>query len=124
MHGRSNQRFMKTSPKQPQNEQPTPPKLTQKTAIVHRQFTWADDPSQTVEIFIGKPYTLNADEWHCPYRIVGAGRDFNFAVCGTDSVQALQLAFFVIDSVLAGDELKLLLWGEPFLGFCHQPHTR
>ncbi|MDO4426996.1 MAG: hypothetical protein Q4B88_02590 [Moraxella sp.] len=97
--------------------------LTKDTAIAYREFDWEDNPNETVLILIGKPYQKSDHEWCCPYRITGAGRDFSLEVCGVDGVQALQLAFFVIDSVLADDELRLLLWGEPFLGFCHQPHT-
>ena len=89
-------------------------KLNAETAIVQRTFTTADT-GDTVTIYIGKPFEHGELEWHCPYRIVGAGMDHNFAVIGIDSIQALQCAFVVINSIIYD---KNLLWLDgPFVGF-------
>ena len=73
-------------------------KLTLETAIAHRAFEVAGRPSETVDVFIGKPFQMPEGEWACPYRIVGAGEDICFQIYGIDSVQALQLVWKVIDA--------------------------
>lgn len=92
-------------------------KLCPETAVACRLFEVAGRPGETVGVFVGKPERLHEEEWACPYRITGAGRDICFQVHGIDSVQALQLVWKVIDGVIAGEGLELLLYGEPFKGF-------
>lgn len=91
--------------------------LTLETAIAYRSFEVAGKPGEKVDVFIGKPYELQEEEWVCPYRIVGAGEDMNFQIHGIDSVQTLQLVWRVIDGTIAGADLKLLWDGEVFAGF-------
>lgn len=91
--------------------------LTKENCIAHRALNFANN-NQTLDVFIGKPFFVNDDEWHCPYRIYGANEDFNSSVIGIDSVQALQLVFKIIDSVIEGNDFKLLWLDEPFMGFC------
>lgn len=92
-------------------------KLTLETAIAHRSFEVAGKPGERVDVFIGKPFESDTEEWVCPYRIVGAGEDMNFQIHGIDSVQALQLVWKVIDSNIVAANLELLRHGEKFSGF-------
>ena len=92
-------------------------KLTLETAIAHRAVTVAGKPGETVDVFIGKPFKLQEEEWACPYRIVGAGEDICFQIYGIDSVQALQLVWKVIDANIVAAGLELMLYGEKFAGF-------
>ena len=92
-------------------------KLTRAEAAVYRLLTLADRPDETVEVLFGKPFAAETGEWVCPCRIVGAGRDMCFRVFGADGVQALQLAFAVIDGAMADKGLRLLWDGEAFGGF-------
>lgn len=94
-------------------------KLNRQTAIAHRSFEVQNQPQEQVDVFIGKPFEIEEYHWACPYRIVGAGQDMNFQIYGVDSIQALQLAFQVIDSAIEGAELELLWGEEKFLGFCN-----
>ncbi|WP_373741192.1 hypothetical protein [Neisseria sp.] len=91
-------------------------KLTRETAFLHRVLEVAGS-SETVDVFIGKPYEHRHEEWHCRYRIVGAGKDMNFGAIGIDGVQALQLAFNVIEASIIGADLPLRWLGETDLGF-------
>lgn len=92
--------------------------LTKENCIAHRVLTFADNSNKTLDVFIGKPFLVNDDEWHCPYCIVGADDNFCSSVIGVDSIQALQLVFKIIDSVIEGNDFKLLWLDEPFMGFC------
>lgn len=92
-------------------------KLTIETAIAHRRFGVEGKPCEFVDIFVGKPYQLSEEEWICPYRIVGAGKDLNFQIHGIDSVQALQLVWKVIEATIIGAGLELLEFGHRFEGF-------
>lgn len=92
--------------------------LTQEHCIAYRILTFVDKPDQTLNVFIGKPFLVNDDEWHCPYRIVGLDLDFSSSVIGIDSIQALQLVFNIIDSVIESNDLELLWLDETFKGFC------
>ncbi|UOO79761.1 hypothetical protein LVJ78_01640 [Uruburuella suis] len=91
-------------------------KLTMETAIAHRIYEVADKPGEEVQIFIGKPVQYDLNEWHCPYRIVGAGKDLNFHIAAVDSIQALQLIWPVVDSAISGADLSLLWGGGKNLG--------
>lgn len=95
-------------------------KLTSDTAIARRSFEVVGRPGEKVDIFIGKPEQLHEEEWICPYRIVGAGKDINFQIHGYDSVQVLQLIWKVIDGALIGAGLELLLDRQKFPGFTEE----
>ncbi|MDO4440704.1 MAG: hypothetical protein Q4B81_00805 [Moraxella sp.] len=91
--------------------------LSKHNCIAHRLLTFAKEPNRTLDVFIGKPFLVDEHEWHCPYRIVGDDYDFSSAIIGVDSVQTLQLIWRVIDGIIEGDELELLWFDEPFMGF-------
>ncbi|KPN74761.1 hypothetical protein [Neisseria sp. 74A18] len=96
-------------------------KLNIGTAIAYRTLELAGNPEEKVNIFIGKPEKLHEEEWICPYRIVGAGKDINFQIHALDGIQTLQLIWKVIDGTLAGANLALC-WpgGDPFAGFAEE----
>ena len=95
-------------------------KLTLETAIAHRSFEVAGKPDEKVNVFIGKPFPVHEEEWVCPYRIVGAGKDLNFQVHALDSIQTLQLIWKVIDGAIIGADLELLENGRKFAGFAEE----
>lgn len=92
-------------------------KLTLENAIAHRSFNVAGKPDEKVDVLIGKPFKLHEEEWACPYRIVGAGKDLNFQVHAFDSIQTLQVIWKVIDGNIAGADLELWEGGHRFAGF-------
>ena len=92
-------------------------KLTFENAIAYRSFNVAGKPDEGIDVFIGKPFKLQEEEWACPYRIVGAGKDLNFQVHALDSIQTLQVVWKVIDGTLAGADLELWEGGCKFAGF-------
>ncbi|MDO1509687.1 MULTISPECIES: hypothetical protein [unclassified Neisseria] len=96
--------------------------LTQETAIAHRTLELSENSAEKVNVLIGKPEQLGENEWACPYRIVGAGKDINFRISGVDSIQALQLVFSIIESAIIGANLSLCWNGEKNLGLSRYPH--
>lgn len=93
--------------------------LSRHNAFAHRVLEVAEQPGETVEVFIGKPeiYHDNEEEWICRYRIVGAGKDFNFGAIGIDGIQALQHALTLIDASIIGADMQLTWLGQDDLGF-------
>ncbi len=70
-----------------------------------------------VEVLVGKPQgSPGADDWYCPFQITGLGSDGIRFVVGVDSIQAVQLAFRYIGTLLA--RVQGLKWlGRDVLGF-------
>lgn len=95
-------------------------KLTLETAIAYRSFEVAGKPDEKVDVLIGRPQKIHAEEWFCPYRIVGAGKDLNFQVHAFDSIQTLQVIWKVIDANIVGADLELLENGYKFKGFAEE----
>lgn len=91
-------------------------KLDKQTAILHRQLA-TKTSNETVDVFIGKPIMQEHEEWLCSYRIVGAGLDMNYKIVGFDGVQAVQLAFKMIENMVENCGVELTWLGENNLDF-------
>lgn len=101
-------------------------KLTQAEIIAARNLDVLDSAGKvvaTATVVIGKPEQVGDTEWTCAYSIIGLGDESTYWVSGFDAIQAIQCAFTVIDSILAGTDVGvngLLRWNnEADLGFSH-----
>jgi hypothetical protein len=70
-------------------------------------------PAATVEIQIGFPERRTADEWACPFRIVGLGADISEYGIGADALQALITAHEGVATALRASGRKLSWMGLP-----------
>jgi hypothetical protein len=86
--------------------------------IAERRLEWAGSgPAGEVVVRIGRPVPdpEPGGDWLCPVQVVGMYRDAVRAAYGVDAVQALVLAFQMIDADLrAGQRAagRRLLWLE------------
>src|SRR5262249_10218658 len=82
--------------------------------IASRALQIEDDPSKEVILSIVAPEQVSPDEWKCGYRMVGLGKGELRYAHGSDSVQALVLAFEGLRVALA-DSGTNVSWvgGEP-----------
>lgn len=73
--------------------------------IAERQL-WSTDPAGTrtmVRVLLGKPMPFpESTDFYCPYQITGVGEEKIRYAGGVDSMQAIQLAFQVIEGDLSG----------------------
>jgi hypothetical protein len=81
--------------------------------IAARRFRLRGRSDRTVELRIGAPRDLPDFDAYCPVQLVGIGEEKVRPIFGVDTVQALQLAVGLLESLMLqfGDQL---LWeGEP-----------
>lgn len=77
--------------------------LTATTNLIAVSSSGEETPHLTVEI--GTPYEVSATEWRCPVALDGHYEKVADAG-GSDSLQALTLAVFLVQSLLAHIEEK------------------
>jgi len=82
--------------------------------IAARQLQFEGDSSKKIVLSIDAPEQVSADEWRCRFRIIGMGNDQPKYAHGSDSIQALLLAFEGLRVALADSGAKVS-WtgGEP-----------
>ncbi len=87
--------------------------------IAERQLEYASGGKESpVFVRIGKPYD-DGECWACPFQIIGIGSESIRPIYGQDSVQAIQLAMFIINSELEvlDQDNQLTFLGQSNLGF-------
>ena len=73
----------------------------------------------TLTVSFGKPFSVDARGWACPYRISALGRDHITPAGGADSVHSLQMAMHMVHNELSAmaRHHKITLLGADDLGF-------
>lgn len=74
-----------------------------------RELLDPTDPTVKVEVQLGYPEMRTADEWACPFRVVGLGAEIYEYGIGVDSLQAIMMAIEGI-AVFLRDSKRSLSW--------------
>lgn len=73
-----------------------------------------DDNETAVTVLVGKPQrAADANEYQCPFQLIGIDNQLTRLACGHDSIQALQAAFILISATInhLNNELgRKLIW--------------
>ncbi len=69
--------------------------------IATRDLYLANDNSRRIVVEVGKPVQFpDSNDYYCPYKIVGLGRETVKYAGGIDAIQAIQLAMSMIEADL------------------------
>ena len=76
-------------------------KLTEKIAVRMLTLVGVQGDAKKIEVIIGKPERFaDSEDYFCPYKIIGLGKEKIKYAAGIDGIQAIQLAMKMIGADL------------------------